>query len=202
MSATGSATSAAKPRFFRSAAEFRTWLLRHHARAHELWVGFHNARSGRRGIGYREALEEALCCGWIDGVRKSLDDTRYTIRFTPRKPGSKWSAVNVRHVRRLMAEGRIRPAGQGAFDRRTGKPAGYSFEERPKRLGAAFEKRFRADRRGWEFFQAQAPWYRRTATFWVMSAKQPETRERRFTRLLRHSARAERIPPLARPAKR
>jgi uncharacterized protein YdeI (YjbR/CyaY-like superfamily) len=130
-----------------------------------------------------------------------VDETRYVMRFTPRRPGSKWSAVNVRNVRRLMAEGRMRPAGQTAFDRRTGKRAGYSFEERPKRLGAAFEKHFRTDQRAWEFFKAQAPWYQRTATFWVMSAKKPETRERRFARLLRHSAQAERIPPLARPAK-
>jgi len=201
MNASGSGTSVARPRFFRSAAEFRTWLTRHHAGVRELWLGFYNARSDRRGITYREAVDEALCHGWIDGIRKSVDETRYVMRFTPRRPGSKWSAVNVRNVRRLMAEGRMRPAGQAAFDRRTGKRAGYSFEERPKRLGAAFEKHFRTDRRAWEFFKAQAPWYRRTATFWVMSAKQAETRERRFARLLRHSAQAERIPPLARPAK-
>jgi len=189
-------------RFFRSAAAFRAWLERHHAAEPELWIGFYNARSTRRGITYQEALDEALCYGWIDGVRKSVDDGRYVQRFTPRRTGSKWSAVNVRNVRRLMAEGRMQPAGQAAFDRRTGDKAGYSFEERPRRLAPAFEKRFKAAPRAWEFFQSQAPSYQRTATFWVMSAKKPETRERRLAILMRHSGKEERIPPLARPARK
>jgi uncharacterized protein YdeI (YjbR/CyaY-like superfamily) len=189
-------------RFFRSAAQLRAWLERNHAGAPELWIGFYNARSARRGITYQEALDEALCYGWIDGVRKRVDDGRYVQRFTPRRTGSKWSAVNVRHARRLIAEGLMRPAGQAAFDRRTADKAGYSFEERPKRLSAAFAKRFRAENRAWDFFRSQAPSYQRTATFWVMSAKRPETRERRLAILMRHSGRAERIPPLARPAPR
>lgn len=202
MSATGSGSSAATPRFFQSSAGFRAWLERHHADVRELWLGLHNARSTRRGMTYQEALDEALCFGWIDGVRKSVDATRYVMRFTPRKPDSRWSAVNVRHARRLIEEGRMRPAGQAAFDRRTADKAGYSFEERRKRLAPEFAKRLRADQGAREFFRSQAAWYRRTATFWVMSAKKPETRERRFEKLLRHSARQERIPPLAGPAKR
>jgi uncharacterized protein YdeI (YjbR/CyaY-like superfamily) len=187
----------ASPRFFRSAAEFRRWLEQHHAGTRELWIGFHNARSTRRGITYGEALDEALCYGWIDGVRKSVDATRYVQRFTPRKTGSRWSAVNVRHATRLIAEGRMHPAGRAAFDRRTGNRAGYSFEEAPRRLASAFQKEFRAAPGAWEFFRSQPPFYRRVTTFWVMSAKKPETRARRFAALLRHSARGERIPPLA-----
>jgi uncharacterized protein YdeI (YjbR/CyaY-like superfamily) len=190
----GSATNA---RFFRSPAGFRAWLERHHARAAELWIGFHNARSATRWITYQEALDEALCYGWIDGVRKSLDDTRYVQRWTPRRTGSRWSAINVRHARRLIAEGRMRPAGQAAFDRRTGDKAGYSFEERPRRLAPALEKRFRSEKRAWEFFRSQAPSYQRTVTFWVMSGKRPETRERRLGILIHHSGRERRIPPLA-----
>jgi uncharacterized protein YdeI (YjbR/CyaY-like superfamily) len=199
MSGGASGSAAETPRYFRSAAELRTWLARHHATARELWVGFYNARSGRRGMTYPEALDEALCQGWIDGVRKSVDHGRYVQRFTPRRPGSRWSAVNVRHARRLIAQGRMRPAGQAAFDRRTGDKAGYSFEERPRRLAPALEKRFRAELRAWEYFRSQAPSYQRTATFWVMSAKRPETRERRLATLMRHSGKRERIPPLARP---
>jgi uncharacterized protein YdeI (YjbR/CyaY-like superfamily) len=191
-----------KPTFFRSAGEFRAWLARHHGSAAELWVGFHKKTSGRGGITYGEALDEALCVGWIDGVRKSLDATRYTIRFTPRKPRSGWSAVNIRHVNRLMAEGRMRPSGLDAFERRDPKRAGYSFEERPRRLPPALAKRFRADTHAWAFFQAQPPSYRRTALFWVLSAKKEETRERRLTTLIACSAKEARIPPLARPAPR
>ncbi|MDH3498430.1 MAG: YdeI/OmpD-associated family protein [Gemmatimonadota bacterium] len=190
-------TSATNPRFFRSAAEFRAWLARNHARVSELWLGFHNARSDRRGISYPAALDEALCQGWVDGVRKSLDHTRYVIRFTPRKPVSQWSAVNVRHARRLIQEGRMQTAGRAAFDRRPGDRAGYSFESRPRRLAPEFARRLRAHGRAWAFFRSQAPGYRRVATFWVMSAKRPETRERRFATLLRHSAKQERVPPLS-----
>jgi uncharacterized protein YdeI (YjbR/CyaY-like superfamily) len=182
--------------YFRSPADFRRWLDRHHGDKAELWIGFYNARSKKTGISYKEALDEALCYGWIDGVRKSVDDGRYIQRFTPRRPGSKWSAINVRNVQRLIQEGRMQPAGRAAFERRTADKAGYSFEERPKRLSPSLEKRFRtASPRGWKWFKAQAPYYQRLMTFYVMSAKQAETRERRLGRLIQHSDREERIPP-------
>jgi uncharacterized protein YdeI (YjbR/CyaY-like superfamily) len=191
----------ARPSFFKSPAAFRTWLTRHHDGARELWLGFYKKTSGRAGITYPEALDEALCFGWIDGVRKSVDATRYTIRFTPRKSHSKWSAVNVRHVKRLSAEGRMRPAGLAAFERRGPKRAGYSFEERPQKLPPAYRKRFQARKRAWAFFQKQAPWYRRTSVFWVVSAKKEETRERRLAALIDYSAKRERIPMLTPPSR-
>jgi uncharacterized protein YdeI (YjbR/CyaY-like superfamily) len=188
------------PTPFLSAAAFRAWLGRHGEHTSELWVRFHKKDSGRGGITYPEALDEALCFGWIDGVRKRSDAASYMIRFTPRKPNSKWSAVNVRHVARLEAEGRMRPPGLAAFARRDGKQAGYSFEERPRRLAPAYERRLRAERRAWTFFQEQAPWYRRTSIFWVMSARKDETRERRLATLISCSARGEPVPPLRRVA--
>jgi uncharacterized protein YdeI (YjbR/CyaY-like superfamily) len=187
----------ADARFFRSAADFRAWLVRHHSSARELLVGFYKVGSSRRGLTYAQALDEALCYGWIDGVRRSMDGTRYTIRFTPRKAGSRWSAVNVRHARRLIAEGRMRPPGRAAFERRTGDRAGYAYEQAPRRLAPAFARRLRAVPHAWAFFRSVAPSYRRVVTFWVMSARKPETRERRFETLLRHSAMGARIPPLA-----
>jgi len=163
-----------------------------------LWLGIHKKASGKGGLTYAQALDEALCFGWIDGVRKSLDDTSYVIRFTPRKPRSKWSAVNIRHMKRLMAEARVHPAGLEAFERRAGDRAGYSFEERPKRLPPAYAKRFRANRPAWTYFQSRPPGYKRTAIFWVVSAKKEETRLRRLETLIVHSAKGKPIPPLAR----
>jgi uncharacterized protein YdeI (YjbR/CyaY-like superfamily) len=190
------------PRHFASAAAFREWLMRHHARDAELWVGFYKKDSGRGGITYPEALDEALCYGWIDGVRKSVNATSYTIRFTPRKPRSNWSAVNVRHARRLIEAERMRPPGLAAFEAREGDKAGYSYEERPARLPPAYAKRFRAAKTAWTFFQAQPPGYRRTATFWVMDAKREATRERRLASLITYSSNGERIPLLAPPTRK
>ncbi|MDH4045758.1 MAG: YdeI/OmpD-associated family protein [Gemmatimonadota bacterium] len=188
------------PTFFASAASFRQWLARHHAGATELWVGFYKKDSGKGGITYPEALDEALCYGWIDGIRKRVNATSYTIRFTPRKATSNWSAVNVRHATRLIETRRMRSPGLAAFEAREGDKAGYSHEERPARLAPALAKRFRAAHAAWAFFQAQPPGYRRTATFWVMSAKRDETRERRLTSLIACSAKGQRIPLLAPPS--
>jgi uncharacterized protein YdeI (YjbR/CyaY-like superfamily) len=183
-----------KPKFFNSRERFREWLERHHASAKEILVGFHKKNSGKKSITYAEALDEALCFGWIDGVRRNFDETSYTIRFTPRKPRSIWSLVNVRHVERLQKEGRMHPAGTAAFERRTPERTGiYSFENRPRELSAEFQKEFRKNEPAWEFFQKQPPGYKRLMSFWVMSAKKEETRIARLKRLTESSAKRERV---------
>jgi uncharacterized protein YdeI (YjbR/CyaY-like superfamily) len=182
-----------QPTYFRSATEFHRWLEKNHGDAAELFVGFHKKSSGEPSITYSEALDEALCFGWIDGVRKSVDETRYTIRFTPRRPKSKWSAVNTKRAGELKALGRMKPSGLAAFEGREQGKAGYSYEERPRELDGACEERFRAHPKAWEFFAAQPPGYRRMIIFWVMSAKKDETRLRRLEQLIDISARGERL---------
>lgn len=152
------------------------------------------------GITYAEALDEALCHGWIDGVRRAVDAGSYSVRFTPRKAKSIWSLVNVRHAERLIQEGRMTAAGQKAFDARDASRTGvYSFEQKATALSPAYQRRFRANRAAWRYFEQEAPWYRRTSLHWVMSAKKEETRERRLATLIECSADAVRIPPLRRP---
>ena len=190
------------PTFFSSAARFRAWLRRHHGGG-ELLVGFHKIGSGKGGLTYPQALDEALCMGWIDGVRRNLDASSYTVRFTPRKKGSFWSAVNVRHVARLSKEGRMKPEGVVAFDARDeAKTAVYSYERAAAKLGAAQERAFRANKTAWDYFQSEAPWYRRTTTWWVVSAKKEETREKRLARLIADSAQGRRIGPFKYSAKK
>ena len=181
-------------RGFSGAKAFRAWLARNHATARELIVCC--ARAGEKGLGYKEALDEALCFGWIDGVRRSIDDRSFSVRFTPRQERSAWSRVNVRRYRELLAEGRVTEAGQQAFTR--GIPSAYSFESRPQALAPAFLARLQADAEAWSHWQAEPPWYRRTCTHWVMSAKQEETRARRFEHLLRCARAGCRIGPLDR----
>jgi uncharacterized protein YdeI (YjbR/CyaY-like superfamily) len=181
---------------FASAAAFRAWLEAHHRDADELEVRLFKKHASHRGLTYREALDEALCFGWIDGVRHSLDDDSFRVRFTPRRNGSRWSAANVRQAKALVAEKRMREAGVSAFTARTGEPAGYSFESSAAALAPAYEERFRANAKAWARFQARPPWYRRTCAFWVMSAKREETRERRLAALVEASARGESAPPL------
>ena len=183
-----------KPTFFASAAAFRKWLERNHATRPELWMGYWKKDAGRKGISYAEAVEEALCFGWIDGIAKGIDAERYMQRFTPRRPGSIWSAINLKKVERLKAEGRMAKAGLEAVERRDPKRTGiYSFENQEVDLAPAFEKRFRAKRRAWDFVTAQPPGYRRLMKYWVMSAKREETRESRFSRLVEASAAGKRI---------
>ena len=178
-----------EPKFFTSAEKFRQWLEKNHDRANELLLGFHKKDSGKKSITYPEALDEALCFGWIDGVRKRLDETSYTIRFTPRKPRSIWSNVNVRHVERLQKEGRMAEPGLKAYALRDPKRTGiYAFENRPKEFSPEFEKKFRANKRAWEFFQNEPPSIRKTCVFWVMSAKKEETQLRRLDQLIARSA--------------
>jgi uncharacterized protein YdeI (YjbR/CyaY-like superfamily) len=182
-----------RPRFFSSPDQFRKWLEKNHDRATELFVGFHKKSSGKKSITYPEALDEALCFGWIDGVRHSINGTDYTTRFTPRKPKSNWSLINIRHVARLKEGGRMAPAGLKAFDARDpGRSGVYSFENAPRELSPEYEKRFRRNKAAWEFFQAEPAFVRRTATFWVMSAKKEETRIRRLEQLIASSEKGER----------
>jgi uncharacterized protein YdeI (YjbR/CyaY-like superfamily) len=191
------------PTFFATPAEWRAWLEKHHATEPELLVGFYKKGSGRPSITWPESVDEALCYGWIDGVRRSLGDEAYTIRFTPRKKRSFWSNVNIRRVGELIAEGRMRPAGLAAFEVRTGERSGvYSFEQKdPVAFDAAMEREFRADAAAWAYFQSCPPWYRRTATWWVVSAKKEETRAKRLATLIAESAAGRAIRVLDRKPK-
>jgi uncharacterized protein YdeI (YjbR/CyaY-like superfamily) len=190
---------------FATFAKWYAWLKKHHAHEPDVWLRMHRKGSGRPSIAWAEAVDGALCFGWIDGIRKRLDETSFVQRFTPRRAGSVWSTKNSKRFRELEAEGFVHAAGQNAFAAREERKSGiYSFErERPAELPPAFAKRFRADRAAWAFFQAQAPWYRRTAAHWIVSAKQEATRERRLATLIADSAAGQHIRLLRReqPAK-
>jgi uncharacterized protein YdeI (YjbR/CyaY-like superfamily) len=178
-----------EPTYF-TPQEFRAWLERNHESAAEVLVGFHKVGSGRPGMTWPESVDQALCFGWIDGVRRRIDDERYSIRFTPRKARSTWSAVNIKRVGELAEMGLMHPAGTRAFENRTDKRSGiYSYEQRGQvELTPGQEARFHAAPGAWEFFQKQPPWYRRTALWWVVSAKKEETRARRLDTLIADSA--------------
>ena len=185
------------PRAFRSADALRRWLSREHQRATDLVVRCYKVHAAHRGVTYAQALDEALCVGWIDGIRRGLDDDSFSVRFTPRKPRSIWSLVNVRHVERLTAAGRMRPAGVAAFSAREAARTGiYSFEQRPEAFSPPLERRFRARRLAWRRFLERPPGYRRTCIHWVTSAKREATRRRRLEILMACSERGEKIPPL------
>lgn len=191
-----------KPRFFATPSQFRAWLKEHHGEVRELWIGFYTKRSGKPSITWPESVDVALCFGWIDSIRKSIDAESYANRFTPRKPGSTWSTINIKRARQLIRQGLMHPAGLQAFKARA-KSGTYSYEQRnAAKLDASDERRFRANKRAWAFFQAQPPWYRRTAVYWIISAKREETKRRRLATLVAYSARGLVIPPLTRPAGR
>lgn len=182
------------PTFFPTAAAFRRWLQSHHATETELVVGFHKMGSGKPSMTWPESVDEALCFGWIDSVRRSLDADSYTIRFTPRKPRSIWSAVNIAKVEALIAAGRMRPAGMRAWAARTeARSEVYAFERKASALSDEELTRFRARRKAWEFFESQPAGYRRTAMHWVASAKRADTRTKRFAQLVADSAAGLRI---------
>jgi uncharacterized protein YdeI (YjbR/CyaY-like superfamily) len=184
---------------FASQREFRKWLKANHGRTKELLVRCYKAHAKEKGLTYREALDEALCFGWIDGVRRSVDADSFSQRFSPRRPRSKWSAVNIRRAKKLEAEGRMHAAGLRAFaGRDAGNSRRYSFEEKPSKLDPASARAFRANPRAWKFFKAQAPWYQRTSIFWVMDARRQETRARRLAELIVRSAHGEPIKLLDR----
>jgi uncharacterized protein YdeI (YjbR/CyaY-like superfamily) len=189
--------------FFATPEELRAWLDANHATARELWIGFYKKGAGRAGISYAQAVDEALCAGWIDGVRKTLDGESYVNRFTPRQARSVWSAVNIARATELEAEGRLRPAGRAAFAARAaGQDRQYAYEREAATLPPAAEATFRANAPAWAFFQAQAPWYQRAAIWWVVSAKQEATRARRLATLIADSAAGRRLPALTSPARR
>jgi uncharacterized protein YdeI (YjbR/CyaY-like superfamily) len=176
-------------RIFPDAAAFRRWLDEHHATDREVWVGYYRKGVDKPSITYREAVDEALCFGWIDGIGYRVDDESHTNRFTPRTRRSNWSAVNVRRVGELLAEGRMHPAGVAAFEARTPERTGvYSYENRPADLPEEYARRFGADEAAWAWWQAQTPSYRKAATWWVVSAKQEPTRLRRLEQLVADSA--------------
>ena len=192
----------ALPKVFTAPDKWRAWLEKNHGSEQELLVGFYKRGSGRPSITWPEAVDGALCFGWIDGVRKSIDAASYTIRFTPRKPRSIWSAVNIKRAKELSRLGLMHAAGLAAFEKRDGdRSAIYAYEQRKTaKLPPEFEKQFRANDEAWAFFQSQPPWYRRTSTYWVISAKKEETRTKRLGTLIDCSARKRNIPSLTRPS--
>jgi uncharacterized protein YdeI (YjbR/CyaY-like superfamily) len=189
-----------KPKFFPSPSAWHDWLEEHHEKHDELWVGFYKVGSGKASITWPEAVDGALCFGWIDGVRKRLDESSYVIRFTPRRGRSVWSAINIKRVAELSARGLMRPKGVQAFEKRTGSRSEiYAYEQRKgAELGGAYEKQFRANKKAWKFFRAQPPWYQRTASWWVISAKKEETRVRRLGQLIEDSENERTIRELRR----
>lgn len=196
---TKKATSAVPAaRFFRTPADWRRWLEKHHATAREIHVGLYKRHASHKGIGYEQALEEALCWGWIDGVTRTIDDERWVIRFTPRRKGSYWSARNVARAERLMAEGRMASPGLAAFEARSNGD-GYSFEQRSAALTRAEERLIEANAAARAFWEASPPSYRKVATHWVTSAKWPETRARRLRTLIEDAAKGLRIRLVRRP---
>jgi uncharacterized protein YdeI (YjbR/CyaY-like superfamily) len=192
-------TSTGSPKFFPTPAHFRRWLAKHHESKDELWVGFYKKATGKPSITWPESVDEALCFGWIDGVRKSVDDEAYLIRFTPRRPGSHWSKVNLERVSVLIEEGRMAPAGTRAYEARDPeRSARYSYEQERARLTRDQERELRSNADAWAFWKAQPPGYRRLTTHWVVSAKREETRARRLQRLIEDSANGLRIKELRR----
>jgi uncharacterized protein YdeI (YjbR/CyaY-like superfamily) len=186
-----------KIRFFRSPSAFRKWLETNHTKAAELWVGFYKTDSGLPSITWPESVDQALCFGWIDGVRKRIDDASYMIRFSPRKPTSIWSAVNIKRAAQLAEEGLMRPAGIKAFEARKENRSGiYSYENRSSAFPDSYERTLKQNKVAWEFFHAQPPWYRKTACWWVVSAKKEETRLRRLQTLIDCSAAGQRLDPM------
>jgi uncharacterized protein YdeI (YjbR/CyaY-like superfamily) len=187
--------------YFPSPSAWRAWLEKHHAKATELWVGFYKRNSGRPSITWPEAVDGALCFGWIDGIRKSIDDASYKIRFTPRRPRGIWSAVNLRRATELSAMGLMHSAGLSVFHKRDKKRSEmYSYEQRKcAKLPKGYEREFRTNPVAWTFFQAQTAGYKRICSWWVISAKKEETKLKRLAALIQHSEHERKIPALSRP---
>jgi uncharacterized protein YdeI (YjbR/CyaY-like superfamily) len=184
--------------FFESPQDFYDWLEQHHDTADEVYVGFYKTHTGKRAMSWSESVDQALCFGWIDGRANAIDEDRYMQRFTPRRPGSNWSKINVEKVAKLVEDGRMRPAGLAAFEKRTDAKTGvYSFE-RETELAPEYEAQLKANEAAAEYFHSRPPWYRRTAIHLVMSAKREETRERRLRQLIEDSAAGRDIKQLRR----
>ena len=187
-----------KPIFFESAQAFYDWLEEHHETETEVYVGIYKTHTGRRAMTWSESVDQALCFGWIDGKVNAIDEDRYVQRFTPRKPGSNWSKINVEKVAQLKEAGLMRPAGLAAFERRSDDRTGvYSFEGETE-LAPEYDAQLRANRAAAQYFDSRPPWYRRTAIHLVMSAKREETRERRLAQLIADSAAGRDIKQLRR----
>jgi uncharacterized protein YdeI (YjbR/CyaY-like superfamily) len=182
------------PTFFTSAAHFRRWLERFHNSKTELWVGYYKKNTGRRSVTWAESVDEALCFGWIDGIRKAVDEMSYVIRFTPRRKSSVWSAINIRNVQRLIKTGRMQSPGRKIFEaRRAHRCEIYSYEQRPQELPEALMAAMRKNKPAWRFFRAQPPGYRRQMTWWVVSARTEPTQKKRLARLITASAQEQRL---------
>lgn len=183
--------------YFNTQAELHDWLAQNHAEAKEILIGFYKTSSSKKGITYAQALDEALCFGWIDGIRKGVDEERYTIRWTPRKAKSIWSSVNLKRVPELIEMGKMQPSGLKAYEGRDQKlQEQYSYEMEDRGLEAEHEKQLKANSAAWAFFQASAPSYQKAARHWVNSAKQETTRLKRLNELIEHSANGQKVPPL------
>jgi uncharacterized protein YdeI (YjbR/CyaY-like superfamily) len=183
-----------EPTFFKSPSSFRKWLEQHHSTKKELLVGFYKKATGRPSITWPESVDQALCFGWIDGIRRTIDDQSYTIRFTPRKATSNWSNVNIKRANELIDQGLMKPAGIKAFEaRREYKSGIYSYEQRRPELPAPYEKKLKENKAAWDFFQAQPAGYRKQIFWWIVGAKQEETRLKRLEKLIEISANGRRL---------
>lgn len=183
-----------EPKFFPTQTDFRKWLEENYDKETELFVGFYKVGSGKPSVSWSQSVDEALCFGWIDGVRRSIDGESYCIRFTPRKAKSVWSAVNIAKIAELTEQNLMKPAGIAAFaNREESKSKIYAYENEPVELSADFERRFRANKKAWEFFEKQANWYRKQMIYWVMSAKQEAARQNRLERLISTSENEKRL---------
>lgn len=185
--------------FFSSPEEFNAWLEENHNTADELWVGFYKVHTKKPSLTWSQSVDEALCYGWIDGIKKTLDKDSYTQRFTPRRKGSAWSNINIEKMKKLQQEGKMRPAGLKAFKRKEDRKSGiYAFEQKEAELSDSQLRLFKQNRKAWDFFRSQPPGYRRLAIYWVISAKQEATRERRLNTLIEDSEYGLRIKHLRR----
>ena len=183
-----------KPKFFRTPANFETWLEKNHATATELWVGFYKKDSGKPSITWAESVDQALCFGWIDGIRKRVDEISYQIRFTPRQRRSIWSAINIKRARELARQTQMRPAGLKAFEARIENKSGiYSYEQRSTELSEPYTKVLKKNKAAWNFFEKQPPSYRKMIGWWIVSAKKEETRMARLAKLIGESAKGKRL---------
>lgn len=188
-----------KPTFFKTPSQVRAWFQKNHAATPDLWIGFYKKASGKEGITYQQALDQALCFGWIDGIRRAYDESSYTIRFTPRRARSIWSAVNLKRAAELEQSGQMHEAGLAALHGRDKARTNlYSSENKDRKLDPAQEKKFRANKKAWDWFSQQAPSYRHTASWWVISAKQEATRNRRLETLIHDSEQGLKVAPLRR----
>jgi len=189
-------------KYFKTQNDFRKWFEKNHKKAGELWVGYYKKSTGKPSIDWPHSVDEALCFGWIDGIRKSIDESSYKIRFTPRKPGSHWSAVNIKKIEELKKQGFVKPEGLKAFNmRKEEKSAMASYENKDRSFDEQYESMIKKNKKAWEYFKSQPLWYQRTAGWWIMSAKKEETRLKRLAILIDDSQNKKTIAPLKKPGK-